>query len=107
MDLKGLLSRLDATASAHGPQGFLRRTFVGCFELSIVSQAMICIGHVQGPEIRTGFLKNPDQPVKLTQGKEITITTNYEHKGDDSMISCRSGSFPAGFVLTAHPQRLP
>ena len=44
---------------------------------------------LQGPEIRTGFLKNPDQPVKLTAGKEITITTDYEFKGDDETISMR------------------
>lgn len=44
---------------------------------------------LQGPEIRTGFLKNPDQPVKLTAGKEIMITTDYEHKGDEEMFACR------------------
>lgn len=43
----------------------------------------------QGPEIRTGFLKTPDQPVKLTAGKEITITTDYEFKGDDETIAMR------------------
>ncbi len=43
----------------------------------------------QGPEIRTGFLKNPDQPIKLTAGKEISITTNYETKGDDTLIAMR------------------
>ncbi|KAK9842151.1 hypothetical protein WJX84_005253 [Apatococcus fuscideae] len=48
----------------------------------------------KGPEIRTGFLKNPDQPVKLTAGKEITITTDYEHKGDESMISCSYKKLP-------------
>jgi pyruvate kinase len=41
---------------------------------------------VQGPEIRTGFLKD-GKPVKLTQGKEITITTDYSIKGDENMIS--------------------
>jgi len=30
----------------------------------------------KGPEIRTGFLKD-GKPVKLTQGKEITITTDF------------------------------
>lgn len=43
----------------------------------------------QGPEIRTGFLKNPDQPVKLTAGKEITLTTDYEFKGDEETIAMR------------------
>ena len=49
--------------------------------------AVMC--SLQGPEIRTGFLKNPDQPVKLTAGKEITITTDYEYKGDEETISMR------------------
>ena len=44
---------------------------------------------LQGPEIRTGFLKNPDQPVKLTTGKEVTITTDYSFKGDENTIAMR------------------
>ena len=42
----------------------------------------------QGPEIRTGFLKD-EKPIKLTAGKEITITTDYSIKGDESLISMR------------------
>eukprot|EP00208_Stichococcus_sp_RCC1054_P007328 CAMPEP_0206143566 /NCGR_PEP_ID=MMETSP1473-20131121/21028_1 /ASSEMBLY_ACC=CAM_ASM_001109 /TAXON_ID=1461547 /ORGANISM="Stichococcus sp, Strain RCC1054" /LENGTH=509 /DNA_ID=CAMNT_0053539035 /DNA_START=205 /DNA_END=1734 /DNA_ORIENTATION=+ len=41
----------------------------------------------KGPEIRTGFLKDPDTPVIFTAGKTIKITTDYEHKGDGEMIS--------------------
>ena len=51
--------------------------------------SMVPVTALQGPEIRTGFLKNPDQPVKLTAGKEITITTDYEFKGDDDTIAMR------------------
>ncbi|KAK1650432.1 hypothetical protein QYE76_068237 [Lolium multiflorum] len=40
----------------------------------------------KGPEIRTGFLKD-GKPIKLTQGQEITITTDYTIKGDETMIS--------------------
>ncbi|KAE8769435.1 aspartic proteinase-like [Hordeum vulgare] len=40
----------------------------------------------QGPEIRTGFLKD-DKPIKLNQGQEITISTDYTIKGDETMIS--------------------
>ena len=40
----------------------------------------------QGPEIRTGFLKD-GKPIKLKQGQEITITTDYSIKGDENMIS--------------------
>jgi len=43
---------------------------------------------VQGPEIRTGFLKD-EKPIKLTAGKEITITTDYDIKGDENTISMR------------------
>ncbi len=43
---------------------------------------------LQGPEIRTGFLKD-GQPIKLTTGKEIIITTDYEAKGDEETIAMR------------------
>lgn len=41
---------------------------------------------LQGPEIRTGFLKD-GKPIFLHQGKEITITTDYTIHGDENMIS--------------------
>lgn len=41
---------------------------------------------LQGPEIRTGFLKD-GKPIQLNQGQEITISTDYTIKGDDNMIS--------------------
>lgn len=40
----------------------------------------------KGPEIRTGFLKDGN-PIRLTKGKEITITTDYSIQGDENMIS--------------------
>ncbi|KAJ0249754.1 Pyruvate kinase [Hirschfeldia incana] len=40
----------------------------------------------KGPEIRTGFLKEGN-PVQLTQGQEITISTDYTLKGDSNTIS--------------------
>ena len=43
----------------------------------------------QGPEIRTGFLENSSAPVKLTTGKEVTLTTDYEAKGTEDLIACR------------------
>ena len=46
-------------------------------------------GSAQGPEIRTGFLKDA-KPIQLTTGKEITITTDYEAKGDSETIAVRS-----------------
>lgn len=41
---------------------------------------------MQGPEIRTGFLKD-GKPIQLVQGQEITISTDYSLKGDEKMIS--------------------
>ncbi|EEC70399.1 hypothetical protein OsI_01382 [Oryza sativa Indica Group] len=41
---------------------------------------------IQGPEIRTGFLKD-GKPVQLKKGQEITVSTDYSIKGDDNMIS--------------------
>lgn len=39
----------------------------------------------QGPEIRTGFLKD-SKPIQLKQGQEITISIDYSIKGDENMI---------------------
>lgn len=39
----------------------------------------------QGPEIRTGFLRD-GKPIQLKQGQEITISTDYNIKGDEGMI---------------------
>lgn len=41
---------------------------------------------MQGPEIRTGFLKD-SKPIQLKEGQEITVTTDYSIKGDEGMIS--------------------
>lgn len=40
----------------------------------------------QGPEIRTGFLKD-SKPIQLKEGQEITISTDYSIKGDEKTIS--------------------
>lgn len=52
------------------------------------SQLRLCVD-LQGPEIRTGFLQDPSKPVKLTTGKEVTLTTDYEAKGTEELIACR------------------
>ena len=59
---------------------------VECFYCVVCVLNLMIFLFVQGPEIRTGFLKD-GKPVKLTQGKEITITTDYSIKGDENMIS--------------------
>ncbi|CAL9049172.1 pyruvate kinase, cytosolic isozyme-like [Musa acuminata AAA Group] len=47
----------------------------------------------KGPEIRTGFLKD-GKPIQLTEGHEITISTDYSIKGDENMISMSYKKLP-------------
>lgn len=42
----------------------------------------------QGPEIRTGTLKD-GKPVQLVAGQEVTITTDYTRDGDEKTIAMR------------------
>lgn len=56
--------------------------------LLTIPRTMFKTGALQGPEIRTGFLKDA-KPIQLTSGKEITITTDYEAKGDSDTIAVR------------------
>ena len=48
---------------------------------------------LQGPEIRTGFLKD-SKPIQLKEGQEITISTDYDLKGDESMITMSYKKLP-------------
>ncbi|EMS60115.1 Pyruvate kinase, cytosolic isozyme [Triticum urartu] len=47
----------------------------------------------KGPEIRTGFLKD-GKPIKLTKGQEITVSTDYDIKGDTNTISMSYKKLP-------------
>eukprot|EP00854_Cymbomonas_tetramitiformis_P014419 gene14419-17049_t len=47
----------------------------------------------KGPEIRTGMLKD-GKPVLLETGKEVTLTTDYEHLGDSEMFAMSYKSLP-------------
>ena len=40
----------------------------------------------KGPEIRTGFLEN-EQPIQLTAGEEVTVTTDYDKPGKPGLIA--------------------
>ena len=62
-----------------------------CLSAVCCSHLKLAMDCLQGPEIRTGFLANPDKPVNLKSGKEITLTTDYEAKGTDDLIACRFG----------------
>ena len=47
----------------------------------------------KGPEIRTGLLKN-HEPINLTAGQELVISTDYSVEGDQSVISCSYKKLP-------------
>jgi len=48
---------------------------------------------LQGPEIRTGFLKD-GKPVQLKEGEEITVSTDYDLKGDGKTITMSYNKLP-------------
>ena len=52
-------------------------------ETGIMAAVML---DTKGPEIRTGFLEGGN-PVHLEVGQEVTITTDYEKKGNKNMIA--------------------
>ncbi|RRT71655.1 hypothetical protein BHE74_00001869 [Ensete ventricosum] len=63
-----------------------------CCEAPEVSALTLAVSS-QGPEIRTGFLKD-GKPIKLQEGQEVTITTDYNIKGDENMISMSYKKLP-------------
>ena len=58
-----------------------------------MSHAFLILFFFQGPEIRTGFLKD-GKPIQLKEGEEIAITTDYSIKGDQEMISMSYKKLP-------------
>ncbi|ONK63031.1 uncharacterized protein A4U43_C07F10680 [Asparagus officinalis] len=59
----------------------------------------------KGPEIRTGFLKD-GKPVQLKKGEEITVSTDYDLKGDGKTITMSYKKLPVdlkpgNFILYA------
>lgn len=54
-----------------------------------LSQSKCCaiLLDTKGPEIRTGMLIN-GEPIKLVKDQLLDITTDYDHIGDSSKISC-------------------
>mmetsp|Transcript_31448 Transcript_31448/g.48103 ORF Transcript_31448/g.48103 Transcript_31448/m.48103 type:complete len:461 (-) Transcript_31448:36-1418(-) len=47
----------------------------------------------KGPEIRTGFLKD-HQPIEITAGQSLKITTDYDFLGDNTAIACSYEALP-------------
>ena len=56
---------------------------IACKNTRIMCAVML---DTKGPEIRTGFLEN-EEPIRLTAGDEVTITTDYETKGRPGLIA--------------------
>lgn len=46
----------------------------------------------KGPEIRTGFFANEATKITLAKGSTLTLTTDYDFKGDNTKLAC---SYPA------------
>lgn len=63
------------------------------FLVPIFSCLILMVVISQGPEIRTGFLKD-GKPIKLKEGQEITITTDYGFKGDENTIAMSYKKLP-------------
>ncbi|CAI0416441.1 unnamed protein product [Linum tenue] len=60
---------------------------------NIAAFNLLLNSHLQGPEIRTGFLKDGN-PIQLQEGQEVTITTDYTIKGDPETISMSYKKLP-------------
>ncbi|XP_017606162.2 pyruvate kinase, cytosolic isozyme [Gossypium arboreum] len=71
---------------SHGSHDYHQETLDN-LRAAMINTGIFCavMLDTKGPEIRTGFLK--DGKVQLKQGEEITITTDYDIKGDEKLIS--------------------
>lgn len=75
------------------PLDALRKTALGSAKmLKMRKVERLCV-FLQGPEIRTGFLKD-GKPIQLKEGNEITISTDYTIKGDEGTISMSYKKLP-------------
>ena len=72
---------------SHGEHSYHQETLenlrAACKETGILCGVLL---DTKGPEIRTGFLKD-GQAVMLKQGQEVTLTTDYSIKGDETTIA--------------------
>eukprot|EP00191_Tetraselmis_sp_GSL018_P017116 CAMPEP_0177577978 /NCGR_PEP_ID=MMETSP0419_2-20121207/76_1 /TAXON_ID=582737 /ORGANISM="Tetraselmis sp., Strain GSL018" /LENGTH=622 /DNA_ID=CAMNT_0019066337 /DNA_START=417 /DNA_END=2283 /DNA_ORIENTATION=+ len=72
---------------SHGSHDYHQETLDN-LKQAMANTNMLCavMLDTKGPEIRTGFLKD-GKPVKLVSGNEVTITTDYDAVGDESLIA--------------------
>lgn len=71
---------------SHGTHEYHQETFEN-IKIAMQNTQILCalMLDTKGPEIRTGFLKD-GKPIQLTEGQEITVSTDYTIKGDTEMI---------------------
>lgn len=79
--------RLNFSHGTHETHGKLVETVREAYKYSSRAFGHPIMMDLKGPSIRTGFLKNK-QPVYLTKGEHVDITTEYSHLGDKNKISC-------------------
>jgi len=48
----------------------------------------------KGPEIRSGFFADGAKKIHLKKGETLTLTTDYEFKGDETKLACSYKSLP-------------
>ncbi|KAK9290786.1 hypothetical protein L1049_008964 [Liquidambar formosana] len=71
---------------SHGSHSYHQETLHN-LRAAMLNTGILCavMLDTKGPEIRTGFLKD-GKPIHLSKGQEITISTDYNIKGDENMI---------------------
>ncbi|CAL9766120.1 unnamed protein product [Musa acuminata subsp. burmannicoides] len=79
---------------SHGTHEYHQET-IDNLRIAMQNTQILCavMLDTKGPEIRTGFLKD-GKPIKLKEGQEITITTDYSIKGDENAISMSYKKLP-------------
>ncbi|KAG6473527.1 pyruvate kinase, cytosolic isozyme-like [Zingiber officinale] len=79
---------------SHGTHEYHRETLDN-LRIAMQNTGILCavMLDTKGPEIRTGFLKD-GKPIQLTEGQEITISTDYSIKGDENSISMSYKKLP-------------
>nr|CAD1821066.1 unnamed protein product [Ananas comosus var. bracteatus] len=79
---------------SHGTHEYHQET-LDTLRIAMHNTGILCavMLDTKGPEIRTGFLKD-GKPIKLKEGQEITITTDYNIKGDENMIAMSYKKLP-------------
>jgi pyruvate kinase len=72
---------------SHGSHDYHQETLDNLRQAMVETGIMAAVMlDTKGPEIRTGFLEGGN-PVHLEVGQEVTITTDYEKKGNKNMIA--------------------